>query len=81
MSDAAPGLVRWRCRRGMKELDVLLERWLDARWAAAGSAKRAAFTALLAEPDPQLAAWLLGGERPADPACAALVDDILRRHD
>ncbi|NBX45380.1 MAG: succinate dehydrogenase assembly factor 2, partial [Gammaproteobacteria bacterium] len=20
--------LRWRCRRGMKELDVLLERWL-----------------------------------------------------
>ena len=32
---AAPlqsGQLRWRCRRGMKELDILLERYLARRW-------------------------------------------------
>lgn len=24
--------LRWRCRRGMRELDQLLERWLDREW-------------------------------------------------
>ena len=25
--------LRWRCRRGMRELDQLMVRWLDGRWA------------------------------------------------
>jgi antitoxin CptB len=65
----------------MRELDVLLGRWLDRRWPEAGEGTRAAFTALLELPDPQLAGWLLQGERPPDAGIAALVDDILRGHD
>jgi antitoxin CptB len=65
----------------MKELDVLLERWLERRWSLADGAERAAFAALLEQPDPQLEAWLLRGARPADAALAALLDDIVHaRH-
>lgn len=81
MSGAAPGQVRWRCRRGMRELDVLLVRWLDRRWHSAGPEARAAFTRLLELPDPQLADWLLQGARPADATLAELVDDILQPGD
>src|SRR3546814_5616419 len=31
--------LRWRCRRGMKELDQLLNRWLDQQWAASSKRK------------------------------------------
>lgn len=81
MTGDAPGQVRWRCRRGMKELDVLLVRWLDRRWAGAGPAARAAFVRLLELPDPQLIDWLLQGVRPADAGMAELVDDILQPGD
>ncbi|HXV40381.1 MAG TPA: succinate dehydrogenase assembly factor 2 [Steroidobacteraceae bacterium] len=81
MTGAAPGQVRWRCRRGMKELDVLLVRWLERCWPAADPQARAAFTGLLELPDPQLADWLLQGARPGDAALAALVDDILQPRD
>jgi len=81
VAGAAPGQVRWRCRRGMKELDVLLARWLDRRWPAAGGDVRDAFTRLLEQPDPQLADWLLHGARPVDAGLAALVDDILLPRD
>ena len=27
-----PGMARWRCRRGMKELDILLTRYVDERF-------------------------------------------------
>jgi succinate dehydrogenase flavin-adding protein (antitoxin of CptAB toxin-antitoxin module) len=65
----------------MKELDVLLGRWVEHRWSEAGEATRAAFAALLELPDPQLAGLLLQGERPPDAGLAALVDDILRGRD
>jgi len=79
LPDAGQGQVRWRCRRGMKELDLLLVRWLDAGWPAANGGQRAALLRILEEPDPQLADWLLHGRRPADLPTAALLDDIISR--
>jgi len=68
----------WRCRRGMKELDVLLERYARSGWVPVSAAARGVFERLLAMPDPQLAAYLLGGDLPGDPALAALVQQIRR---
>jgi antitoxin CptB len=79
--DAAEARMRWRCRRGMKELDLLLERWLEAGWPRADAAGRRAFEWLLEQPDPDLADWLIGGARPADRSQAALLDDIVRGRD
>jgi antitoxin CptB len=81
MADAARARLQWRCRRGMKELDLLLGAWLERRWPAAGPELRHSFHWLLEQPDPEIAAWLLGGTRPPDRRHAALVDDILRRPD
>ena len=44
----------------------------------AGAAARGVFARLLAMPDPQLAAYLLGQDLPRDPALAALVQQIRR---
>ena len=71
------GRLRWQCRRGMRELDVLLERWLLSRYEGATEAERVAFRSLLDAQDPQLVAWLFRRERPDDPAVAALVDELL----
>ena len=78
MTDAADPRLRWRCRRGMKELDVLLARWLEHCWPQADEGRRRDFAWLLEQPDPDLADWLIGGERPGDDARAALVDEIVR---
>ncbi len=59
-SDPEFNRLRWRCRRGMRELDVLLERYLERRWPTAPEGRRAAFRALLELPDPELAALCLG---------------------
>lgn len=59
--------LRWRCRRGMRELDVLLERYLQQRYPCAPAAEQQAFEALLDLPDPQLLAFLMRREIPADP--------------
>ena len=71
--------LRWRCRRGMRELDLLMTGWLDDHYASAGAGERDAFVRLLETPDPTLLAWLTGQERPEEPALARLIDVIRAR--
>jgi antitoxin CptB len=73
---AMPGRLLWRCRRGMKELDVMLERFARRALPGAASADLRAFERLLALPDPLLAGYLLGEERPADAELRALTARI-----
>jgi antitoxin CptB len=68
--------LRWRCRRGMKEIDVLLERFARGGLASAAAEDPAALEELLDLPDPELAAYLLGGERPPQPHLARLTERI-----
>ncbi|MFC4727554.1 succinate dehydrogenase assembly factor 2 [Coralloluteibacterium thermophilus] len=80
-SDLTLKRLRWRCRRGMRELDRLLERWLDQAWAGADAARRADFERLLETEDDRLWRWFMGKERPDDDALARLVADIAARTD
>ena len=68
--------LRWRCRRGMRELDQLLERWLDRQWRQSPTAQREVFLRLLDSEDDRLWRWFLGHEAPGDVEIAALVDQI-----
>ncbi len=68
--------LRWRCRRGMRELDQLLGWYLESRYPRAGSAEKAAFAALLDQPDPELWSWLLGREHPERADWRAIIDEI-----
>jgi antitoxin CptB len=58
------GKLRWRCRRGMKELDILLERYVDERFCNASGPEQDAFRRLLDTQDADLYAYCLGSERP-----------------
>ena len=60
------GRLRWRCRRGMKELDILLTRYLDERYGEASSGEQEAFQQLLEAQDPLIFAYCLGSERPPE---------------
>jgi antitoxin CptB len=72
----APGELVWRTRRGTKELDLMLSRWLERCYARATDDERAQFARFLDLPDPEMAAYLLQHEKPADPAFAALVSQL-----
>ena len=74
--DAEHRRLRWRCRRGMKELDQLLERWLDQKWAASSDAQRGVFLRLLDSEDDRLWRWFLGHENAPDAELDALVQRI-----
>lgn len=65
--------LRWRCRRGMRELDQLMLRYLDRRWPAADDAERSLFLRLLDTEDDKLWRWFMGRERPEDATLDAIV--------
>lgn len=73
MADAR---VRWLCRRGMKELDVLLERFLADGYGELDEAGRGDFLRLLEFEDPVLWGWLLGYEEPYDVRLCGLVERL-----
>jgi antitoxin CptB len=70
------GKLRWRCRRGMKELDVLLLRYVEEQFCGASSAHQEAFKALLDAPDPLIYAYCLGQEQPPTAILSSLIERI-----
>jgi antitoxin CptB len=84
MADSSPwpaadptehGKLRWRCRRGMKELDVLLARYVNERFCGASNQEQALFKELLETEDPVLYGYCLGAEKPP-PRFAPLIERI-----
>jgi antitoxin CptB len=71
----------WRCRRGMKELDVVLERYVRPRVGQASVADRSTLASLLELPDPVLADYLFGHIPVSDPQMARLVENIRGSHE
>jgi antitoxin CptB len=70
--------LRWRCRRGMLENDIVLARFLDARGASLAEDELAMLDVLLDLPDQELWDLIAGRAEPAT-AVAPLVA-VLRRH-
>ena len=58
--------LAWRCRRGMLELDYLLQNYLDNRYASFTPTDLEAFQRLLDVPDNLLLEYLLGKTQPVD---------------
>lgn len=68
--------VRWRCRRGMLELDLMLRDFLDAAYGQLDASELRCFEQLLDYPDAVLLEWLMGRIRPTDKEVMRLVDKI-----
>jgi antitoxin CptB len=71
--------IKWACRRGMLELDVLLEPFVEAAYDALSDSDKLVFQTLLAVEDPDLFAWFMGHEKCPDPELAKMVALILDR--
>lgn len=69
--------LAWQCRRGMLELDVLLQGFLQAEWDRLSSQERADFARLLEEADPDLLVWLVGKEKSARADLELIIQRIL----
>ena len=52
--------LRWKCRRGMLELDLWFTAYLDHCYPTANDEERVQFNALIEITDPELFSWLVG---------------------
>jgi antitoxin CptB len=65
--------LRWLCRRGMKELDIVMSRYLEQHYTSAADAEQGHFKALLEMPDPDLYDLLLGRSVTSDVELARFI--------
>lgn len=77
MTEPPLAMLRWRCRRGMRELDLLLLRYLERDYPGAAPAERAAFVVLLSRQDPDILGLLAGRLAADDAALAHVVARLL----
>lgn len=71
-----PPRLRWQCRRGMLELDVLLGNFLEQAYLKLTPDDQELFTKLLTCNDQELFMWLTGKETPTDPQLLAMVEKV-----
>jgi antitoxin CptB len=72
-----PGRIRWDCRRGIKEADVLLGPFYEQHFDGLPSEDKHAFVQLLAQHDVDLFEWFTSRSEPDDPALRRIVRRIL----
>ena len=65
MSD--PARLRWKCRRGLLELDIVLQQFLSSQYATLSPAEQASFEALLGSADQDLYELLFRQSGHVDP--------------
>jgi len=74
-----PSELRWACRRGMLELDVLLGNFLEEAYFSLEENDKEIFIRLLDLPDPDLFAYLTGNEIPKEEDIKKMIERI-RKH-
>ncbi|WP_448211946.1 FAD assembly factor SdhE [Colwellia sp. MEBiC06753] len=71
--------LKWACRRGMLELDVLFMPFVDEAYEHLTEQQQIEFERLLTCDDPELFAWFMGHETCEDKALNEIVQIILNR--
>ena len=75
-NELTEGYFQWRCRRGMKELDFIMTRYLKDAYPSMTQQDKVQFNEFLQLQDMTLWSWLNGKVIPDDDATAKLVKDI-----
>ena len=71
--------LKWACRRGMLELDVLFMPFVDQAYEHLTEQQQRIFERLLECDDPELFAWFMGHEKCEDKELNDMVQLILNR--
>ncbi len=70
--------LKWRCRRGMKELDILLSCYISNHYKNANNEEQQHFENLLNKQDPELFSLFTGQESLQETEMQLLVDKIIK---
>ena len=73
--------IKWQCRRGMKELDLMVQTFFDNEFLTLSDDDQKIFVKLLDESDLNLFRWLLRGEAPATDDFKHIIDIMVEAHD
>ena len=65
--------IRWHCRRGLLELDLVLNKFLEGRFKQLTTEQKGALTRLLDLPDNDLLDLVMGRAETDDASCAEIV--------
>ena len=68
--------LRWQCRRGMLELDLLLNGFLETQYSQLDAGQQENFVTLLSYPDQTLYELLMDKMASSNPAIAEMVKSI-----
>ncbi len=68
--------LRWQCRRGMLELDILLNTFLDRKYSQLNETQHQVFTRLLQYPDQTLFDLLMANMPSTNPDIAEMVQQV-----
>jgi len=65
--------LRWQCRRGMLELDAILQPFFDQYYEKISEDQRQQFEYMLTFPDQDLFNWFIGSQQPQDPQVSDII--------
>ena len=74
------GKIRWKCRRGMLELDMILDNFYEHQFQTLTGDEKILFNQLLDESDSLLYDWLLDYDIPHDSQLKIIVEKILSKN-
>ncbi len=75
MSDKKSRLI-WRCRRGIKEMDIIFQDFINHSYDQLTDDRKKAFSRLLDEQDLDILNWIMGKDKPYDNELVNIINII-----
>ncbi len=76
-SEAEYNRIYWASRRGMLELDLILQPFVERRLRELSDVDQQRYVKLLECEDTELFAWFMQSQRTTDPELTGIVDQII----
>ncbi len=73
--------VRWLCRRGMKELDLVINRFFESDYDSLSEQEQLAFQDFLNVEDPIIFSWIMGRSTPENESHANIISQLQNTFD
>ena len=68
--------ILWRCRRGIKEMDIVLQDFIKNSYDELNNENKSAFSKLLEEQDLDILNWVLGKDKPEDKTLIEIIKKL-----